>query len=282
VKYKPRLPEIEESPGRWRDEFGILWNRTIDTDIGVVEDYLLKEPTLAGFSFPEPDDPVRYAGLQPFIDANPTRFRIVNLGKSLFERAWMLRGLPDLMFDMIDTPEFVQALLGAICEYNLVIIRVVTRYDIDAVMFGDDWAQQNGLLFSPRLWQRLIRPHLERMYAAVHAAGKTVFIHCCGKVQSLFPAMIELGVDVFNPFQPEVMDLLEMKRQYGERLAFYGGMSIQQVLPYGSPLQVREEALRLMENVGRGGGFIIAPAHDMPGDIPIENIVAFLETVKSH
>lgn len=281
VKYKPRLPEVEEAPGMWRDEFGILWNRTIDTDIGVVDEYLLKERSLDGYQFPDPQDPLRYAGLQAFLDNNSTRFRIINLGKSLFERAWMLRGLPELLVDMLEAPEFVEELLDAITEYNLAIIREVTSRDIDAVMFGDDWAQQNGLLFSPRLWERLIRPRLELMYSSVHTAGKAVFIHCCGKVQSLFPKLIELGVDVFNPFQPEVMDPVETKRQFGERLAFYGGMSIQQILPYGNPQQVRDEARRLIDLVGKGGGFIIAPSHDLPGDIPIENMVAFIETVKA-
>jgi uroporphyrinogen decarboxylase len=89
-----------------------------------------------------------------------------------------------------------------------------------------------------------------------------------------------VGLDVFNPFQPEVMDLGEIKRQYGRDLSFYGGMSVQRVLPFGTPAKVRDEARRLMETVGRGGGYIIAPSHDMPGDIPVENMVAFIEAVR--
>jgi uroporphyrinogen decarboxylase len=118
------------------------------------------------------------------------------------------------------------------------------------------------------------------MYAAVKRAGKAVLIHCCGKVQELFPELIELGLDVFNPFQPDVMDPYEMKRQYGSALAFYGGVSVQRLLPHGTPQQIRDEVHRLMDEVGRGGGFIIGPSHDMPGDIPIENMVAFIETVR--
>jgi uroporphyrinogen decarboxylase len=280
VKYKPRPPEVQEAPGMWRDEFGVLWNRMLDTDIGIVAAYRLKERSLKGFAAPDPHDARRYAGLPGFIAHHPDRFRIINLGKSLFERAWMLRGLPEIMIDMLEAPAFVEELLDAITVFNLEIIAEVTRYDIDAVMFGDDWGQQNGLLFSPRLWRQLIRPCVERMYRAVHTAGKAVFIHSCGKVQSLFPELIEAGVDVFNPFQPEVMDPYETKRQWGHVLTFYGGLSIQRLLPYGTPQQVRDEARRLMGEVGRGGGFIIAPSHDMPGDIPIENLVAFVETVK--
>jgi uroporphyrinogen decarboxylase len=281
VKYKPRPPEVQEAPGMWRDEFGVLWNRTLDTDIGVVETRLLTERSLKNFAAPDPHDARRYAGLPGFIAKHPNRFRIINLGKSLFERAWMLRGLTDLMVDMLEAPAFVEELLEAIAAFNLEIIAEVTRYDIDAVMFGDDWGQQNGLLFSPRLWRRLIRPQIERMYRAVHAANKAVFIHSCGQVQSLFPDLIEAGVDVFNPFQPEVMDPYATKRQWGHALTFYGGLSIQRLLPFGTPQAVRAEVHHLMEAVGRGGGFILAPSHDMPGDIPIENLVAFVEAAKA-
>ena len=107
-----------------------------------------------------------------------------------------------------------------------------------------------------------------------------MFIHSCGRVQELFPELIALGLDVFNPFQPDVMDPYEMKRQFGQHLSFYGGMSVQRLLPLGTPQQVRDEARRLMDQVGRGGGFIIGPSHDMPGDIPIENMVAFVEAVR--
>ena len=112
-------------------------------------------------------------------------------------------------------------------------------------------------------------------------AGKAVFIHSCGKVQSLFPELIELGLDVFNPFQPEVMDPYEIKKQYGSQLCFYGGVSVQKLLPYGTPGEIRTEVKRLMEEVGRGGGFIVAPSHDMPGDIPLENLLAFIDTVRA-
>jgi uroporphyrinogen decarboxylase len=118
------------------------------------------------------------------------------------------------------------------------------------------------------------------LYGMAKAAGKAVMIHSCGKVQELFPELIEIGVDVFNPFQPDVMDPYEMKDRYGDRLSFYGGMSVQSLLPYGTPDQVRAEARRMMDEIGRGGGFIIAPSHDMPGDIPLENMLAFIDTVR--
>jgi uroporphyrinogen decarboxylase len=172
-------------------------------------------------------------------------------------------------------------LFDAITDYNCGLLEEVLRYDIDCVRFGDDWGQQHGLIFGGRLWRRFVKPRLARMYGMVKQAGKAVMIHSCGRVQELFPELIELGLDIFNPFQPEAMDPYEIKKQFGDRLTFFGGMSVQKLLPFGTPQQIRDETLRLMEHVGRGGGFIIAPSHDMPGDVPIENMVAFFETVRN-
>lgn len=282
ARYRARAPNSvqEIRPGYFRDEFGVVWNRTVDRDIGVVEQYQLPTRSLAGYRFPDPCDPQRYAGLPAFIAAHRDRFRYISCGFSLFERAWSLRGMTELMIDMLEAPEFVDELLDALAEFNLAIVREMVQYDIDGILFGDDWGQQLGLLFGAPLWRRFIRPRVARMYAAVRQAGKAVMIHCCGKVQELFPDLIELGLDVFNPFQPEVMAPLEMKRQFGDRLTFFGGMSIQRVLPFGTPAEVRAEARRLTAAVGRGGGFIIAPSHDMPGDIPAENVAAFVEAVR--
>ncbi len=283
VKYKPRRPDAwqEVRPDFWKDEFGLVWNRTVDKDIGNVEHHPLRERTLKGFSFPNPHDPLRYEALPAFLEVNRGRFCVINIGFSLFERAWSLRGMEQLMIDMLEAPSWVDELLDAITEFDLGLIDEVTKYDIDAVMFGDDWGQQRGLLFGPRLWRRFIYPRLILLYGRVKEAKKAVFIHSCGKVQELFPALIEIGVDVFNPFQPEVMDPYEIKQQYGQHLSFYGGMSVQRLLPFGTPQQIRDEAKRLMDEIGKGGGYIIAPSHDMPGDIPIDNMVAFIEAVRA-
>jgi uroporphyrinogen decarboxylase len=276
-----RRPPQEIRPNFFRDEFGVVWNRTVDKDIGAVEEFLLKGRSLKGFTFPNPHDPQRNEAMRAFQTTHPTRFRLFSMSFSLFERAWILRGMEDLMVDMLEAPGFVDELLDAILEYDLAMLDDVLQYDFDAVSFGDDWGQQSGLLFGPRLWRRFIKPRVAMLYSRTKNAGRAVFIHSCGKVQSLFPDLIELGLDVFNPFQPEVMNPYEIKKQFGTQLCFYGGVSVQQLLPYGTPAQIRDEVKRLMQEVGQGGGFIVAPSHDMPGDIPVENIVAFIDTVRA-
>ncbi len=281
VKQRARLPYTEIRPDFFQDEFGVVWNRTIDKDIGNVEDHPLKEPTLKGFRFPDPHNPRRLAPLPAFLAANPDRFRLFSLSFSMFERAWILRGMENLLVDMLETPAFVDELMDTIQAYDLGILEDALRYDIDGVIFGDDWGQQSGLIFGPRLWRRFIKPRMAKLFQATHAAGKAVFLHCCGKVQELFPELIEIGLDVFNPFQPEVMDPYEIKKQFGGQLCFYGGVSIQKLLPYGTPDQIQGEVRRLKQAIGQGGGYILAPSHDMPGDIPLENLLALIAAARA-
>ena len=283
VRYSIRRPALftEVRPGFVREDFGVVWNRTIDKDIGIPESYPLTERSLAGFRLPDPRDPRRFADLPAFIARHASRFRFINIGFSLFERAWSLRSMPELMVDMLEAPEWVEELLDAILAYNLELIDELLKYDIHGILFGDDWGQQQGLLFGPAQWRRFIKPRLAQMIAAVKRAGKYAMVHSCGRVQSLFPDLIEIGLDVFNPFQPDVMDVYAIKRQYGDRLTFYGGMSVQGLLPHGTPQQIRDETRRLMDEIGRGGGFIIGPSHHMPGDIPTDNMVAFIEAVRA-
>jgi len=126
------------------------------------------------------------------------------------------------------------------------------------------------------LWKEFIFPRLKMMYGTVREAGKTVFIHSCGDVDELFGDLISIGLGVFNPFQPEVMDVGQIMSQYRGRLAFWGGVSTQRTMPYGSVDDVRGE-VRKMIDLGRDGGYILSPSHALEGDVPVENLIALIE-----
>lgn len=263
-----------------RDVFGVVWDRRIDKDIGVVVGQVLPDPTLYGYAFPDPAGDTFFGGIEAQLMRQADRYRIFNIGFSLYERAWTMRGMTELMMDFYDNPGFVHTLLEAIADWNIAQVRKAVTYDIDAVYFGDDWGQQRGLQMGPRLWHEFIAPPLWRMYAAVKDAGKAVFIHSCGDVDELFDDLIAIGLDCFNPFQPEVMDVHSLMAQYHGRLTFHGGMSTQRTLPYGTVADVVVETQRLLA-AGMRGNYIFAPAHAVEGDVPVENIVAMIETVQS-
>ena len=265
---------------RVQDMFGVIWNRSVDKDIGNVEGCLLPEPTLAGYDFPDPLDRRLFEDIPQKISQFPDRFRVFQVGFSLYERAWTLRGLENLLTDFVAHPAFVRELFNAIADYNVAQVKEALNYDIDAVYFGDDWGQQHGLQMGPRIWREFIFPVLKRMYGVVRDAGKFVIIHCCGDVDELFDDLIVAGVNCFNPFQPEVMDVHSLLPQYRGRLAFHGGLSTQRTLPFGTVENVRAETRRLLE-LGREGGYIFAPAHDVEGDVPLKNMLAMIEVVQS-
>jgi uroporphyrinogen decarboxylase len=131
----------------------------------------------------------------------------------------------------------------------------------------------------PHLWRKFIKPRLAELIALAKKKGKKVTLHSCGKVQEILPDLVEIGLDVFNPFQPEVMDIFAIKRQYQGRLAFWGGISIQRLLPFGTPEEVKREVKRIIEEIGKSGGYIAAPSHALPKDIPCENILAMMEVI---
>lgn len=265
---------------RVRDFFGVVWDRSRDKDIGVIEGLVLPEPTLANYTFPDPRDPGFFKDMPAAIEQYGDRFRIFSIGFSLYERAWTLRGMENLMMDFYLNPEFVHELLGAIADYNIAQVQEALKYDIDAVYFGDDWGKQVGLQMGYDVWKEFIYPQLRRMYGAVREAGKFVTIHSCGDVDELFDDLVAAGLNCFNPFQPEVMDVNELLPRYRGRLAFHGGLSTQRTLPYGSPEDVRNETRRLLE-LGREGGYVMAPAHAVEGDVPLENMLAFIEEARS-
>jgi uroporphyrinogen decarboxylase len=262
-----------------RDVFGVVWDRTVDKDIGNVRGVVLPEPSLRGFSWPDPLDPRFFADIPSRLRRYPDRFRLFCLGFSLYERAWTLRGLENLLMDFHDHPGFVHELLEAIADYNIAQVRRALTFDIDAVYFGDDWGAQRGLQMGYPLWREFIKPALARMYREVRAAGKFVVIHSCGDVDELLDDLIAIGLNCFNPFQPEVMNTSELLARYRGRLSFWGGLSTQRTLPFGTPEDVRRETRALLD-LGREGGLILSPAHAVEGDVPLENMLAFIDEAR--
>jgi uroporphyrinogen decarboxylase len=267
--------------GMWRDEWNVVWDRRIDRDIGNPVNCVLEKRRLSGLKIPDPSNPERFSHFRPLIEMSDGRYIIVKISRCLFERAWSLRGMENLFIDFVENPDFVHELLDILADFAVDQVRALSPFPVDGIRFSDDWGGQRGLLMSPEMWREFLKPRLKRMYAQAHEQGYDVFIHSCGDISRILDDLTDIGVDVFNPLQPEVMDVEETIHRFSHRLSFNGGVSIQRTLPFESPDGVRREVEHRLELARRYGGFIPAPSHDMPYDVPFENIVSMVDTFKS-
>ena len=198
-----------------------------------------------------------------------------------FEKAYFARGFENFLADMAGEPEFAQELCDTIIRKNLVMLENMLSFaDVDGVLLGSDWGSQRAPLMSLASWQRMIMPGEQAMYDQVRQSGKDLWVHSCGHIVPLIPDLVRMGLQVLNPIQPEAMDIAMLKRDFGDKLAFWGGISTQQTLPYGTPEEVRRETLQVAKMMGQHGGYITSPAQDVQGDVPIYNIKALVEACR--
>ena len=267
--------------GFFLDSFGIVWNRCSGDDIGVVEEYRLKNPELKDYTFPAINVIDIRQRTEKLVQNGNDSFKLAKIGMLLFERAWSLRGMEELLMDFFINESFIEELFAGITDYNLAIINEALQYPVDGFYFGDDYGQQNGLIMGAPLWRKYIKPQLARTFAPVKSKGLPVFLHSCGNISDILDDLIEIGMDCYQTVQPEIYDLKNLKARYGRRLAFYGAVSTQQFLPFASPDAVRNKLKETIAILDKDGGYICAPTHQVPPDVPPENILAMIETLNS-
>lgn len=206
------------------------------------------------------------------------------LAVTIYEVAWQIRGLEQLLTDMLERPEFADCLFDRIMELRIAQTRAYVRAGCDVVMYGDDISCQTGMIMSPAIWRRFFKPRMARIIAEARAIAPRipVFYHSDGDCRAVVEDLIEIGVTILNPVQPECMDPAEMKRRYGDRMSFWGTIGIQHTLPFGSVDEVRREVKLRMETVGKGGGLLLGPSHMIEPEVPWENLVALYEAIDEY
>ena len=201
-----------------------------------------------------------------------------------YEQACGLRGQAEFLTDLASDERFSIVLLDRITDLKCQMARAQAEAGVDVVWIGDDLGMQERLVFSPETWRRFIKPCLLRITSAIREASGDVLIayHSCGHVEPVVGELAEAGVQVLESVQPEANDVAWLKREHGDRLSFWGTVGDQSVLPYGSPDDVREQVRTRMETVGKGGGLMIAPAHVVEPEVPVENVLAFFDAVEAY
>lgn len=260
------------------DIWGVGWDNAINDGFQVDVHPLADIAALATYRFPDPDDPRLYAGFAETIARNNGELAVF-FGNSwcLWERFYLLRGYEQAMEDLACEPALVEDLLDRIVEIQLRIVRNVLALGIDIAHAGDDFGAQRGLLFSPDTWRRLVKPRYARYWGAIKQAGAWVSHHSCGDVRSILDDMAEIGLDILTPVQTQAMPPEELADRWGDRLAFWGGICTQHVLPYGTPDDVRAHITRCRTTLARHNRWLQSPSHDLTSDVPRENFFAMLE-----
>ena len=265
------------------DEWGVWWRRGTLHHFAHIESPLRTAKTrreLAEYPWPDLDRPYRFDGLHDRVEAlHAQGFAVAAFAGSIFEQAWYVRGMDQLMIDMCEAPEMAQYLLERTAAFQRYAAEQFAQAGVDIVITGDDVASQHGLMMRIEMWRQYLKPLQTATARAVKEANSDsyVFYHSDGNVKSLIPELIETGMDILNPIQPECMDPAAIKRRYGNRLSFWGTVSVQRTMPFGTPAQVRAEVRARIQQVGCGGGLILAPSHVLGPEVPWENIVAFFE-----
>jgi uroporphyrinogen decarboxylase len=260
------------------DKYGSAW-RT-DKWQRYLAEPAIKAPTLDGYEWPETSEfftASQRKETQGIIDDSPEAFLVAGFNFGLFERAWALRGFENALMDVVSEPAFFQGLIDRIARQQMEILEELVALPVDGIMFSDDWGGQRGILLGPARWRAFLKEPMRRMYSFAHGHGKVTLHHSCGNVADIIPDAIEIGLDVLESVQPEAMNPYELKKRFGERLTFWGGLGVQSTLPFGSPDDVRAEIQRLCRELGRGGGYILAPAKPLQEDTPTANAVVVVE-----
>ncbi|MBE0697695.1 MAG: hypothetical protein IH586_12305 [Anaerolineaceae bacterium] len=209
------------------------------------------------------------------------RYILITIWGSHWEKAYFSRGIENFLSDLAGSPEFAQRLLDEIIRKNMVMLEnIVGCPDIDGILLGSDWGTQANLIMSPRTWRKMIAPGEQKEYNLLKKFGKDVFVHSCGDIQRIMPDLVEMGVDGLNPVQPECMDLAGLKEKYGHKITFWGGISTQRTLPYGTPAEVEQDVAQTIQVMSQNGGYITSPSQEIQTDVPFENLIALIESAK--
>ena len=238
---------------------------------------------LIQYPWPDLDAAYRFAGVADQIAAFHHQGYAVTciIEETIFEIAWQLRGMTRLFEDIHNQDEKAEYLLNRITELREATARAFAQAGADIIQLGDDVAMQTGLMMSPKMYRHWFKPYLTRVIQAAKQANPDVVIqyHSDGMINNLVPDLIEAGIDILNPVQPECVDHTWIKQTYGDQLAFCGGIDVQSVLPFDTPEEVRQHVRQVIENLGAGGGLIIAPSHVIERDVSVENIEAMLSAI---
>lgn len=273
----------------YTDEWGVRWqSQPYETPFGIghyteiVQHPLADDAAVSSYQPPDPYRPELYREAEQVIRDFKDEYWIVGVTvTTIFETAWALRGLSQMLIDFLVDPDLAEHILDIPFQYHLTAAKKLVEMGVDMIWTGDDVGAQNGMLISPETWRRFLKPRMATFISALKAInpGVRVAYHSDGDILPIIPELIEIGVDILNPIQPACMDPAQIKKQFGNKLCFWGSIDEQYTLPRGTPDYVKAEVIKRLQTIGKDGGLIIGPSHHVQLDTPLENFWAMVNTI---
>lgn len=273
----------------YTDEWGVGWDvHPYETPFGtghyteIASHPLADEAAISGYQPPDPHRLELYAASEQTLRSFKDEYWIVGVTvTTIFETAWALRGLEQMMLDLVMNPDLANHLLDIPYNYHLTAAKKLVEMGVDMIWAGDDVGAQRQMMISPRMWRKFFKHRMANYISELKAINPNVKVayHTDGNVMPIIPDLIEIGLDVLNPIQPASMDPVEIKKQFGDKLSFWGTIDEQQTLPFGSPEDVANEVRQRLTTVGYNGGLILGPTHHVQLDTPLENFWAMVNSI---
>ncbi|MCK4590279.1 MAG: hypothetical protein KAT86_00895, partial [Candidatus Latescibacteria bacterium] len=198
-----------------------------------------------------------------------------------FKSAWLVRGMHNVLMDYLVNPDLINEMYDKIYSFSTAYCEKLVEAGVDMIQITGDLGMQDRMIMSPEIWRKFDKERLKKMISKLKGINPELklYMHTDGNVQDIVEDLIEVGIDILNPIQPECMDPVEIKKKYGDRLVLHGAVSLQKTLPFGSPEDVKAEVRYLIENCNVNGGFVLGPSNVLFKEIPPENIIAMYEAV---
>ena len=278
---------LDDKP--YTDEWGVGWIvHPYETPFGI-GNYteicnfpLSDEAAISGYTPPDPNRVGLYKEAEQLVAEYKEEYWIVGqVHTTVFETAWALRGLEQMLRDMAANPDLANIILEIPYRYHLRAAKRLVEIGVDMIFLGDDVGAQNQMLISPEMWRRFLKPRMANLISELKDNNSEIKVayHTDGYIEPIILDLIEIGVDVLNPVQPASMDPAKIKKNFGDNLCFWGTIDQQQTLPFGTPQDVVFEVETRLRTVGYDGGLILAPTHAVQLDTPLENFYALIESI---
>ncbi len=276
---------IMHEDGTYEDAWGVVFRQGKD---GLYDQWIsgpfAETDDLDSYDWPDMDIFESVEDLKKKVDAYENKYALLGRLNLPFKVAWFMRGLENFMCDMMVDPDFAKALLEKVASYEIEKGKHLIEAGVDIIGIYGDIAMQDRMLVNPTAWRQIEKPILAGMVKRFKEMNPDLllFYHSDGDLSEVMPDLIEIGMDIINPIQPECMDVAKVKQMYGDKITMHGTVSIQRTLPKGSVEDVRNEIRDRIETCGKNGGLVICPANHVQNDTPLENLLEVYRAAGSY